>query len=250
MGRTAGFVTGKKKRFACGLLAAGVLAAITVLMPVAVFADEADTNSQTEAVSQAGGVVFSTDYPGITVKPGGASTFPLYITNTGSKETTVALEAEDLPKGWEGAFKNTSNEVSMVHVGAHQKKEDSPSLSYSLTVPEDAKEDTYTITLNAKGGSVNEELKLSVKVDAEEGYILVKGNVPGPRKGLVTIKTTVKPVKSVKVEELISYKGASVEEELEKVNEEINKELAEEAAEKAAAEAAKKKAASDARKGK
>ena len=168
MGRTAGFVTGKKKRFACGLLAAGVLAAITVLMPVAVFADEADTNSQTEAVSQAGGVVFSTDYPGITVKPGGASTFPLYITNTGSKETTVALEAEDLPEGWEGAFKNTSNEVSMVHVGAHQKKENSPSLSYSLTVPEDAKEDTYTITLNAKGGSVNEELKLSVKVDAEE----------------------------------------------------------------------------------
>lgn len=168
MGRTAGFVTGKKKRFACGLLAAGVLATITVLMPAAVFADEADTNSQTEAVSQAGGVVFSTDYPGVTVKPGGASTFPLYITNTGSKETTVALEAEDLPEGWEGAFKNTSNEVSMVHVGAHQKKEDSPSLSYSLTVPEDAKEDTYTITLNAKGGSVNEELKLSVKVDAEE----------------------------------------------------------------------------------
>ncbi len=37
MGRTAGFVTGKKKRFACGLLAAGVLAAITVLMPAAVF---------------------------------------------------------------------------------------------------------------------------------------------------------------------------------------------------------------------
>ena len=97
--------------------------------------------------------------------------------------------------------------------------------------------------------TTNQNLTI-VKVDAEEGYILVKGNVPGPRKGLVTIKTTVKPVKSVKVEELISYKGASVEEELEKVNEEINKELAEEAAEKAAAEAAKKKAASDARKGK
>ena len=89
-----------------------------------------------------------------------------------------------------------------------------------------------------------------IKVDTEEGYLLIKGNVPGPRKGLVTIKTTVKPVKSVKVEELISYKGASVVEELEKVNEEINKELAEEAAEKAAADAAKKKAASDARKGK
>ena len=65
-----------------------------------------------------------------------------------------------------------------------------------------------------------------IKVDAEEGYILIKGNGPGPRKGLVTIKTTVKPVKEVKVPELISYKGASVEEELEKVEETINAELA------------------------
>lgn len=89
-----------------------------------------------------------------------------------------------------------------------------------------------------------------VKVDAEEGYILVKGNVPGPRKGLVIVKTTVKPVKNVKAEELISYKGTSVQEELEKVGEAINEELAQEAAEKEAAEAAKKKAASEARKGK
>ena len=65
-----------------------------------------------------------------------------------------------------------------------------------------------------------------IKVDAEEGYILVKGNVPGPRKGLVTIHTTVKPVKEVAPVELISYKGVSVEEELEKVDETINAELA------------------------
>lgn len=69
-----------------------------------------------------------------------------------------------------------------------------------------------------------------VKVDAEEGYILIKGNVPGPRKGLVEIKTTVKPVKEVAVEELISYKNATVEEELEKSAEAIDEELANEAA--------------------
>ena len=44
-----------------------------------------------------------------------------------------------------------------------------------------------------------------IKTNAEEGYILVKGNVPGPRRGLVEIKTTVKPVKKVAVEELVSY---------------------------------------------
>ena len=65
-----------------------------------------------------------------------------------------------------------------------------------------------------------------IKVDAEEGYILVKGNVPGPKRGLVTIHTTVKPKKEVTAVELISYESASVEEELEKVEETINEELA------------------------
>ena len=33
----------------------------------------------------------------------------------------------------------------------------------------------------------------------------MKGNVPGPRKGYLVIKTTVKPVKHVNVEPLVSY---------------------------------------------
>ena len=89
-----------------------------------------------------------------------------------------------------------------------------------------------------------------VKVDADEGYILVKGNVPGPKKGLVMIHTTVKPVKEVAVEELISYAGGDVKEELNKVESTINAELAEEEKARQAAEEAKKKAASAARKGK
>ena len=97
--------------------------------------------------------------------------------------------------------------------------------------------------------TTNQNLTI-VKVDTEEGYLLIKGNVPGPKRGLVMIKTTVKPVKEVKAPELISYEGTSVEEELEKVSETINAELAEEQAEKDAAEAAKKAAASAARKGK
>lgn len=73
--------------------------------------------------------------------------------------------------------------------------------------------------------TTNQNLKV-IKVDAEEGYILVKGNVPGPKRGLVTIHTTVKPKKEVTAVELISYESASVEEELEKVEETINEELA------------------------
>lgn len=73
--------------------------------------------------------------------------------------------------------------------------------------------------------TTNQNLEV-IKVDAEEGYILVKGNVPGPKRGLVTIHTTVKPKKELTAVELISYESASVEEELEKVEETINEELA------------------------
>lgn len=73
--------------------------------------------------------------------------------------------------------------------------------------------------------TTNQNLEV-IKVDAEEGYLLVKGNVPGPKRGLVTIHTTVKPKKEVTAVELISYESASVEEELEKVEETINEELA------------------------
>ena len=169
MEKTTGRMTKKAVRSVCGLLAAGLLAA--AVMPMHAAADEEEAQPQQITEAEAGKVTFSTDYPGVTIKPGGTSTFTLYITNTGSEETTVELSAEDLPEGWEGSFKGSSNEVSMVHVGACQKKEDSPSLSYSLTVPEDTKEDIYTISLNAKGGDVDESLALTVKVDAEEKKI-------------------------------------------------------------------------------
>ena len=169
MEKTTGMTTKKTVRSVCGLLAAGLVAAAAI-MPVHA-AQEEEVQPQFNTEAEAGEVTFSTDYPGVTVKPGGSSTFTLYITNTGAEETTVDLSVEDLPDGWEGRFKGSSNEVSMVHVGAYQKKEDSPSLSYSLTVPEDTAEDTYTIRLNAKGGDVDQDLELTVKVDAEEKKI-------------------------------------------------------------------------------
>ena len=58
-------------------------------------------------------------------------------------------------------------------------------------------EGTYTTT--------NQNLEI-IKVDAENNYLLIKGNVPGPRKGVVVVKTTVKNVKHVEPVELVSYK--------------------------------------------
>lgn len=44
-----------------------------------------------------------------------------------------------------------------------------------------------------------------IKVDAENNYLLIKGNVPGPRRGFVVVKETTKRVKSKEAVELINY---------------------------------------------
>lgn len=136
-------------------LAAAVMLLWTVLMP--------------ETVKAAGGMNMSTDYPGITMKAGETTTFSLYFTNSEETEMDVALQAADLPEGWSGYFKGSGNEVSSVHVAAGQTREESPALSYSLTLPEAVEEGTYQINLKADGGLGNTAtLPLTVKVAEQE----------------------------------------------------------------------------------
>ena len=47
-----------------------------------------------------------------------------------------------------------------------------------------------------------------IKVDAEKNYMLVKGNVPGPKRGFVIVKTTTKNVKHVEPKVLLEKKEA------------------------------------------
>ncbi len=49
----------------------------------------------------------------------------------------------------------------------------------------------------------NQNLEI-IKVDADKNYILVKGNVPGPKRGLVVVKTTVKKNKHVNPKVLLN----------------------------------------------
>lgn len=52
--------------------------------------------------------------------------------------------------------------------------------------------------------TTNQKLEI-IKVDVENNCLLVKGNVPGPRRGLVIVKTTVKGKKSTNAKVLVSY---------------------------------------------
>ncbi len=55
--------------------------------------------------------------------------------------------------------------------------------------------------------TTNQNLEV-IKVDAEKNYMLVKGNVPGPKRGLVLVKTTAKRVKHVDSKALLNEKEA------------------------------------------
>ena len=55
--------------------------------------------------------------------------------------------------------------------------------------------------------TTNQNLEV-IKVDAENNYMLIKGNVPGPKRGLVMVKTTVKSVKHVEPKVLLNSKEA------------------------------------------
>ena len=84
MAKESKMMTHKYVRSAFGLLAAGVLTA-SLMNPVCAFADEEETESTKITAAQSSEVTFSTDYPGVTMKPGDTSTFTLYITNTGRR---------------------------------------------------------------------------------------------------------------------------------------------------------------------
>ena len=51
--------------------------------------------------------------------------------------------------------------------------------------------------------TTNQNLEI-IKVDVENNYMLIKGNVPGPKRGYVVVKTTVKKVKHVEPKVLLA----------------------------------------------
>ena len=153
-----------------------------------------------------------------------ANTAPKHYIKELRADEMMNLEVGAEGKGYSGTIvRNNASRGPMSHGSGHHRHIGSLAtngrnngvVNKGTVMP--GQEGVYTTT--------NQNLAI-VKVDAEEGYILVKGNVPGPRKGLVVIKTTVKPVKEVAVPEVISYEGVSVAEELEKVSETIEAELA------------------------
>lgn len=74
------------------------------------------------------------------------------------------------------------------------------------------KVDKGTVMAGQEGGytTTNQNLEI-IKVDTNDNYLLIKGNVPGPKKGLVVVKSAVKKDKKDAVK-LVDYTATNEEE--------------------------------------
>lgn len=115
-------------------------------------------------VHAAGTLTMSTQYPGISSTAGATVSFDLDFDNeTGSGQNT-SLTTTSIPDGWTGFFEGNNSEISNVFL---KSGENDGAATYNVTIPDDAKDGTYNITLKAQGGATS-TLELTIKVSAEE----------------------------------------------------------------------------------
>lgn len=166
------------KRTGAGFAAALMAASLVMAAPVYA-AEEEENTVETEAGAREATpsgdrvVDMSTAYPGTTVKAGENVTFSLDFASLDGEGHDVALSAESLPEGWSGYFKGGNNQITRVHVDGVSADADSVVkeglADFNLTVPAEAEEGVYNVTLKADSGDEGEDiLELEVTVSAEE----------------------------------------------------------------------------------
>lgn len=113
----------------------------------------------------AGGLELSTDYPGISVKPGDSLSLPVSLQNTSGAGMDVDVEITGMPEGWDGYLQGGSYEVSQVHVGGGT--DNTKNLTMRVTVPKELSEGSYAVTIRADNGAGASD-DLSIQFSARE----------------------------------------------------------------------------------
>lgn len=121
------------------------------------------------AEEKGAGIDMSTAYPGITVKAGESVSFPLDFLSLDGKGYDISLKAETLPENWTGYFKGDSSQITKVHVDGAQEQDEDALADFSLTVPAEAQDGVYEVSLLADAGAGNtDSLELEVTVSSEQ----------------------------------------------------------------------------------
>ena len=142
-------------------LGLAALLAVTLFTAPVMTAKAASSDSSSETTVVAGsGLTMSTDYPGVSVQAGNSVSFSLDFAN-GNSAQMVELSSKSSNDAITGYFQGGSNTVSSVYV---KNGMNDGLVTYSVTVPDDTKDGTYTIDLTAKGESNTSTLRLTLNV--------------------------------------------------------------------------------------
>lgn len=182
---------GWRKRGCARLCAAALMGVLAAGGSQIAFAAEDDTRTEADAKNDArtetetaagaqDGIDMTTDYPGITVKAGESVSFGLDFASLSGDSYDASLSIESIPEGWEGYFKSSSSEISMVHVDADSHLAASELATFSLTLPDEVEEGTYNVTLKADAGSeASDTLQLEINVtETENGQSSLTSEYP------------------------------------------------------------------------
>ncbi len=110
------------------------------------------------------GLWLITDYPSLTVRAGETTTVKLKLQNANLPPEQVTLSATGVPEGWKGEFLGGGQPVGAAMAAPNATVD----LSYRLDVPADAKGGAQSITLHAKGATINADLPLRVSLGGSE----------------------------------------------------------------------------------
>ena len=111
-----------------------------------------------------GGIELSTEYPGMSVKPGDSLNITIDMDNTSGSDMDVSMQIAEMPEGWDGYLKGGSYEVSRVHV----KSGEDSDVTLHVDVPEEMTEGTYQVVVTGTGENGGaDHLNLSFDVTEE-----------------------------------------------------------------------------------
>ncbi len=117
-------------------------------------------------VYAAGGLDVTTDYPGMSVKPGDNLSIPISLDNSSQSAMDADVSIVSLPENWEGYLQGGSYQVSRVHV---KSGEQGAVMTLHLTVPKDLTEGTYHATVQAVSqNGASDSLELTFQMSGQK----------------------------------------------------------------------------------
>ncbi|MGA7271974.1 MAG: NEW3 domain-containing protein [Acidimicrobiia bacterium] len=156
----------KRTRTLIGSLAALLL---VVALPASAQVDTTLTTLPTT-------LTVTTPYPGVVVEPGDQVTFDLTIASP--QRDDVKLSVDGVPDGWTSSFRGGGFDIDRVMAGPGVE----PSVNFGVTVPVDASEGSYDMTVIAASSTKTVRLPLSISVSKQAGgEVTLTPDFPGLR---------------------------------------------------------------------